>query len=58
MLAEGRSLQEIAGQLCVAYKTIANGCSVMKSKLGVASTADLIRMAVELRARPQPEAAG
>jgi DNA-binding NarL/FixJ family response regulator len=48
LLAEGRSLGEIAEQLCVAYKTIANSCSQIKSKLGVARTADLIRLSIEM----------
>jgi two-component system invasion response regulator UvrY len=47
LLAAGRSLAEIAGQLGVAYKTIANSCTQIKSKLGVSRTADLVRMAIE-----------
>jgi DNA-binding NarL/FixJ family response regulator len=47
LLAAGRSLAEIAAELGVAYKTIANGCSQIKSKLGVSRTADLVRMAIE-----------
>jgi DNA-binding NarL/FixJ family response regulator len=54
LLAAGRSLQEIAEALGVAYKTIANGASQLKSKLGVASTADLIRMAVEFGGQSAP----
>ena len=33
----------------VTYKTIANSCTVIKEKLGVARTADLIRLAIEMR---------
>lgn len=51
MLGEGKSIGEIAESLGAAYKTIANTCSIMKSKLAVERTADLIRMAIELRDR-------
>ena len=47
LLASGRSLAEIADALGVGYKTVANTCSLMKSKLGVSRTADLVRLAVE-----------
>ena len=47
LLALGRSLAEIAEALGVGYKTVANTCSLMKSKLGVSRTADLVRLAVE-----------
>lgn len=49
LLGEGKSLTAIADTLGVAYKTIANACSIMKTKLAVERTADLIRMAVEMR---------
>lgn len=49
LLGEGKSLAAIASTLGVAYKTIANACSLMKSKLAVERTADLIRMALEMR---------
>jgi DNA-binding NarL/FixJ family response regulator len=49
LLGEGRSLQQIADAVGVSYKTVANGCAQMKAKLGVARTADLIRIAVETR---------
>ncbi|MDB5394338.1 MAG: DNA-binding response regulator [Rhodospirillales bacterium] len=48
LLAEGRSLAEIAAELGVSYKTIANTCSQIKAKLGVARTADLIRLSIEM----------
>jgi two-component system invasion response regulator UvrY len=47
LLALGRSLSEMAEALGVAYKTVANTCSQMKSKLGVLRTADLVRLAIE-----------
>ena len=40
LLANGKSLSEIAAELGVRYKTAANICSLIKSKLGVARTAD------------------
>ncbi len=49
LLGEGKSLSAIASTLGVAYKTVANACSLMKSKLAVERTADLIRMALEMR---------
>jgi DNA-binding NarL/FixJ family response regulator len=48
LLAEGRSLGEIAQALGVAYKTAANSCTQLKDKLGVSRTGELIRMAVEI----------
>ena len=47
LLGQGRSLAEIAEAIGVGYKTVANTLSQMKVKLGVARTADLVRMAVE-----------
>jgi two-component system invasion response regulator UvrY len=48
LLGEGRSLAEIADELGVGYKTIANTCSQIKAKLGVTRTADLIRLSIEM----------
>jgi two-component system, NarL family, invasion response regulator UvrY len=48
LLARGRSLAEIGAGLSLSYKTIANTCSAMKTKLGVARTADLLRLAIGL----------
>lgn len=47
LLARGRSLSEIADALGLGYKTIANTCTQIKSKLGVNRTADLVRLALE-----------
>jgi two-component system, NarL family, invasion response regulator UvrY len=49
LLGEGNSLTEIAQAVGVAYKTVANTCSIIKSKLGVERTADLIRVSMELK---------
>jgi two-component system, NarL family, invasion response regulator UvrY len=47
-LGEGRSLAAIAAALGVTYKTVANSCSVIKTKLGAERMADLIRIACEM----------
>jgi DNA-binding NarL/FixJ family response regulator len=47
LLAGGSSLAEIAAALGVGYKTVANTLTLIKSKLGVARTADLVRLAIE-----------
>jgi DNA-binding NarL/FixJ family response regulator len=48
LLSEGRSFTEIAQQLGLGYKIVANAATSIKSKLGVARTADLIRLSVEM----------
>ena len=45
-LAEGRTLSQIAETVGIGYKTAANNCSRIKAKLGAASTAELIRIAI------------
>jgi two-component system, NarL family, invasion response regulator UvrY len=47
LLAEGKTYEEIAGDLGVSYKTVANTCSQLKTKLGARKFPELIRMAVE-----------
>jgi DNA-binding CsgD family transcriptional regulator len=47
LLGDGQSLSGIASTLGVTYKTIANSFSQIKAKLGVARTADLVRLSVE-----------
>jgi DNA-binding NarL/FixJ family response regulator len=49
LLAAGRSMTEIAELLRISYKTVANNTGQIRTKLGVARTADLIRLAVEMR---------
>lgn len=46
LLGEGRSLVQIAEALGVSYKTVANACTQLKTKLGVERTAELVRIAV------------
>ena len=48
LLAEGRSLAEIAAALGLGYKTVANALTQIKATLGVASTVDLVRMALAM----------
>jgi two-component system, NarL family, invasion response regulator UvrY len=48
-LGEGKTLAAIGVALGVTYKTVANSCTIIKSKLGVERVADLIRLAIELR---------
>lgn len=48
LLAEGRSLAEIAAALGLGYKTVANALTQIKATLGVASTVDLVRMAIAM----------
>ncbi len=51
LLGEGKSIAEMAKTFGVAYKTVANSCSLLKVKLGLARTADLIRLSLERRDR-------
>jgi two-component system invasion response regulator UvrY len=46
LLAEGRSLVEIARAIGISYKTVANRCTQLKVKLATPRTADLIRVAI------------
>ena len=39
--------QALAEELGVSYKTVANTCSQIKAKLGVARTVDLVRLSIE-----------
>jgi DNA-binding NarL/FixJ family response regulator len=49
LLAQGRTLSQIADTVGISYKTAANNCSQIKAKLGTTSTADLIRVAIQSR---------
>src|ERR1700712_5100756 len=46
LLSKGKSLTEIAWQIHVSYKTIANTSSIMRHKLGVRTSAELVRLAI------------
>ena len=49
LLGAGKSLTEIAWQVRVSYKTIANTSSIMRQKLGLRSSAELVQLAIESR---------
>jgi DNA-binding NarL/FixJ family response regulator len=49
LLGEGQTYTQIAAALGISYKTVANLSSVMRAKLAVETTADLIRLSVESR---------
>jgi DNA-binding NarL/FixJ family response regulator len=49
LLGEGKSYTQIAVALGVSYKTVANSSSVIREKLAVETTAELIRLSVESR---------
>lgn len=46
MLGDGKNMTAIAEALGVSYKTIANTCSLMRNKLGLNQTSDLIRLSM------------
>jgi DNA-binding CsgD family transcriptional regulator len=47
LLSAGKSLSEIARLVHSSYKTIANTSSIMRQKLGVRTSAELVRLAIE-----------
>jgi two-component system invasion response regulator UvrY len=47
LLGEGYSMLQIADTIGLSYKTVANNCTQMKKKLGLARTTDLIGVAIE-----------
>ncbi|OQM74469.1 response regulator transcription factor [Manganibacter manganicus] len=47
LLAEGKPYREIASDLNISYKTVANSCSQLKVKLGARNLPELIRIAVQ-----------
>ena len=53
LLAEGRTSKDICTRLGVAVRTVENHRARMKTKLGVRSTAELIRFAIEHRLGPR-----
>jgi len=48
LLAKGKPYGEIASELNLSYKTVANTCSELKHKLAAKNLPDLIRIAVQL----------
>jgi two-component system, NarL family, invasion response regulator UvrY len=49
LLGAGKSLSEIAWLLNASYKTTANTSSIMRQKLGLRSSSELVRFAIESR---------
>ena len=49
LLGAGKSLSEIAWLVHSSYKTIANTSSIMRQKLGLRSSSELVRFAIESR---------
>ena len=47
LLSSGKSLTEIAWMVHSSYKTVANTSSIMRQKLGVRTSAELMRLAIE-----------
>jgi DNA-binding CsgD family transcriptional regulator len=47
LLGAGKSLAEIAWMVHASYKTVANTSSLMRQKLGVRSSVELVRFAIE-----------
>jgi two-component system, NarL family, invasion response regulator UvrY len=47
LLSAGKSLSEIAWLIHSSYKTVANTSSLMRQKLGVRTSAELVRLAIE-----------
>ena len=47
LLSVGKSLSEIAWLVHSSYKTVANTSSIMRQKLGVRTSAELVRLAIE-----------
>jgi two-component system, NarL family, invasion response regulator UvrY len=47
LLAQGKTMAEIADVLRVSYKTVANNCTQLRQKLGARSAMDLMRIAID-----------
>ncbi len=46
LLAEGKTTEEIGKLLKISQKTVANYCTLMKQKLGISTSFELVRMAM------------
>lgn len=51
LLADGKAYAQIADELAISYKTVANTCSQLKTKLGARTLQELVRGAIEYMAR-------
>ncbi|QGM96711.1 response regulator transcription factor [Methylocystis parvus] len=50
LLADGKGMAEIAHDMGICYKSVANSCALLNRKLGARSRVDLVRIAVEAKA--------
>jgi two-component system, NarL family, invasion response regulator UvrY len=48
LLAQGKSLNSISDELGISYKTVANTCTMIKQKMMLETTNELIKFAVEM----------
>ena len=48
LLSRGEHISEVASELGISYRTVANTTSMLKSKLGAKNHSDLVRIAVEI----------
>jgi two-component system, NarL family, invasion response regulator UvrY len=48
LLAQGKSLDTISGELAISYKTVANTCTMIKQKMMLETTNELIKFAIEM----------
>ncbi|MET4023820.1 DNA-binding CsgD family transcriptional regulator [Bradyrhizobium sp. S3.2.12] len=48
LLGRGDRISEVASELGISYKAVANTTSMLKSKLGAKNHSDLVRIAVEI----------
>jgi two-component system, NarL family, invasion response regulator UvrY len=51
LLGEGKNFAAIASALGISYKTVANASSIIKGKLGVERTSDLVRLTYQMQER-------
>jgi DNA-binding CsgD family transcriptional regulator len=47
LISQGKQYAAIASELNISYKTVANTCSQIKTKLGVRSLPELMRIAID-----------
>jgi len=52
LLAAGKQYSEVAEELNLSYKTVANTCSQIKGKLGARNLPELIRVAIQYISSP------
>ena len=48
LIVQGRTLDQVATSVGLSYKTVANMCTTIKTKLGAAHLGDLVRKAIDL----------